>query len=124
MKWDKYKKNFNYGRDNTMNATISAPAASKSKTANIDDAVCEQVLERLGHPSNLLKIEAGNVGGNNYRVNVWCKSPPAEMIKNAAGMIIQEPCFISSYMISDSFYVRVSPEGGIIYSNPPINKRY
>jgi len=31
---------------------------------------------------------------------------------------------IGGFIISDSFYVKVSPEGGIVYSNPPIVKRY
>jgi hypothetical protein len=106
------------------NATVSAPTTPKSKPINTEDAICSQVLERLGTPELLLKIDAGNVGGNSYRVNVWCSTPPQQLIKNAAGMIVQEECLIGSNIISDSFYVRVSPEGGIIYSNPPINKRY
>ena len=107
-----------------MNATVSAPSASKPRPINVEQAICSQVLDRLGVPERLLKINAGNVGGNNYRVNVWCITPPQQMVKNAAGMVIQEECLISSNIITDSFYVKASPEGGIVSSSPPINKRY
>lgn len=106
------------------NTMVNAPVVSKSKPLNVEQAICSQVLERLGTPELLLKIDAGNVGGNNYRVNVWCTTPPQQMVKNAAGMIVQEECLIGSNVISDSFYVKASPEGGIVSSSPPINKRY
>jgi hypothetical protein len=106
------------------NAIANVPVTSKSKSLNIEQAICSQVLERLGTPELLLKIDAGNVGGSNYRVNVWCSVPPQQLIKSTAGMVIQEECLIGSNVISDSFYVKASPEGGIVSSNPPINKRY
>jgi hypothetical protein len=79
---------------------------------SIEEAICAQVLERLGRPFYLFKIDAGNVGGSNHRVNVWCETPP------------KEESMFGGYEISDSFYVKVSPEGGIISSDPPIKKKY
>jgi len=109
-------------------STAASEALPKSKSAGrtltTQEAVCEQVLERLGKPPLLFKVDAHNVGGSNYRVNVWCVTPPAEQVISEAGMIIQEACLIGGFIISDSFYVKVSPEGGIVYSNPPIVKRY
>ena len=113
-----------------MNTTALPPEPVKTdeiqpkSVESIKEAICTQVLERLGRPFRLFKIDAGNVGGSNHRVNVWCETPPKETIKNAAGMIIQEECLIGGYEISDSFYVKVSPEGGIISSDPPIKKKY
>ena len=113
-----------------MNATALPPEPVKANETqtksmeSIKEIICAQVLERLGRPYRLFKIDAGNVGGNNHRVNVWCETPPKETIKNAAGMIVQEECLVGGYEISDSFYVKVSPEGGIISSSPPIEKKY
>ena len=46
------------------NAIANVPVTSKSKSLNIEQAICSQVLERLGTPELLLKIDAGNVGGS------------------------------------------------------------
>ena len=87
--------------------------ANKIQTIkSIKETICSQVLERLGKPIYFFKIEAGNVGGNSHRVNVWCETP-------AKG-----ECLVGGYEISDSFYVKVSPEGGIISSSPSIEQKY
>jgi len=101
--------------------------ANKTQTKSVESikaTICSQILERLGRPYHLFKIDTGNVGGDNYRVNVWCETPPKETVKNADGMITQEACLVGGYVISDSFYIKASPEGGIVSSSPPIKKKY
>ena len=114
-----------------MNATTTLPSEpsepivqTNEPQKSIEETICSQVLERLGRPIRLVKITAMNVGGNNYRVNTWCKTPPQRTVKNSTGATVQEECFVSGYVISDSFYVKASPEGGIISSDPPIEKKY
>lgn len=72
-----------------------------------------QVLERLGEPENLHKIAVKPLWDRFYRINVICE-------EEAAGIRMA----LSEYRITDSFFVRVSPEGGIIRSEPEITKRY
>jgi len=93
-------------------------------TKSIEETICSQVLGMLGRPKRMFKITAINVGGSNYRVNAWCETPPKKTVKNCAGAVVQEECLIGGYIISDSFYVKVGDEGGIISSNPPIEKKY
>ena len=80
-----------------MNATALPPEPVKANETqtksmeSIKEIICAQVLERLGRPYRLFKIDAGNVGGNNHRVNVWCETPPKETIKNLSLIHISEP---------------------------------
>jgi hypothetical protein len=66
------------------------------------------VLERLGKPSNLKRVQVQHLWDDNYRANVWCEVGERFQTQN----------------ITDSFFLCVSPEGGIITSNPTIEKRY
>ena len=52
-----------------------------------------------------------NVYGNSWRITVYCEVPG----DNYLGVKTE---------ITDSFFLKVSPEGGIISSNPVIEKKY
>ena len=81
----------------------------KNKQSDHSFIIKEAVLERLGKPTNLWKIDVIHLWDNRYRVNMWCEK------KGRIG---------STYRITDSFFVITSPEGGIVESRPQIVKRY
>jgi hypothetical protein len=88
------------------------PEKPKSKLVP-EEAVRQAVFEKLGKPGNLYRVDVSHVGfanadppDNRFRFNVWC-----EVTEN-------------QYLITDSFYLQVSPEGGIVSSDPKIQKKY
>lgn len=94
------------------------PAAEKY---DLEKAVIDQVMERLGRPTNFIKVTACNVSGdhqNRWRVNVWCNDPVTK--KDVFG----DSTTYSPPLIKHSYYVHTSPEGGIRKSDPEILKVY
>lgn len=78
-------------------------------TKNLSEAVTKNVLNRLGKPQNLTKIVANPVGDQRFRVNIWCAVNPEIIVHSD---------------ITDSFYVVVNEDGGIIRSSPDIVRKY
>jgi hypothetical protein len=78
---------------------------SKSKS------VINKVFEKLGKPPNFFKSTVTNVYLNRYRVNIMVTKP-----SDLVGFKHAET--------SDSFFLHISPEGEIVYANPPIIRKY
>ena len=100
-----------------MTATLAPERAERTKKeapvekSDFHSTVANEVLNRLGTPSDLLKIKAVNVFDNAYRVNVY------RIVNTVAGMnLIQRPS------ITDSFFVRADDKGGLVDAN--ITKKY
>lgn len=70
-----------------------------------------QVLQQMGKPPRLHRVEVCQHHNGNYRVNVWEKS-------ELAG----ESAYSTRVHIRWSYYLKVSDAGEIIRSNPPLTK--
>jgi hypothetical protein len=107
--------------EKTMEAMITEQVkkAEASSPKVDEDSVCKEVLRLLGKPPKFYRITAGKVSDNAYRVNVWAEKP------QSTGGVYEcyEDNLCPSYLICDSFYVKVSPEG-VISSTDPIKKKY
>jgi hypothetical protein len=70
-----------------------------------------QVLEKVGRPPRLHRVEVCRHHNGNYRVNIWEKHEPT-------GDYALSNCV----RIQSSYYLKVSDTGEIIRSNPPLTK--
>jgi hypothetical protein len=71
--------------------------------------VIASVLNQLGAPANLSRIDARHLWGNCFRVNIYCSVDKAG--------IVADMC------LTDSFFVRLGDDGTLI-ANPPISAKY
>jgi hypothetical protein len=78
---------------------------------NHTEKIKSQVLAKIGKPPRLHRVEVCKQHNGNYRVNIWEQPAP---IKNLAVTV--------SARIQSSYYLKVSDEGEIIGSNPPLAK--
>ena len=88
----------------------------------IDQKICDQVLQQIGRPPNLIKIDAINVFGQLWRVNVWCHIQ--REVQDAGGMargLVKR--LIPDNTITHSFFIHVDDAGRILASYPPIPAR-
>lgn len=76
------------------------------KSTGHSDIIAKGVLDELGRPVNFSKIEAHNVYGTRWRVNVWCEvRPDVNLIKH-------------------SYFVVATDGGEILTTNPPVQRLY
>jgi hypothetical protein len=87
-------------------ATVEQP-----KPPNHTEKIKSQVLAKIGTPPRLHRVEVSKHHNGNYRVNIWEQPEP---IKNLAVTV--------SARIRSSYYLKVTDEGEIICSNPPLAK--
>ena len=87
--------------------TRDEPVAESNHTEKIKS----QVLEKVGRPPRLYRVEVCRHHNNNYRVNIWEKLAP--MADSALSLRVH---------IWSSYYLKVSDSGEIIRSNPPLTK--
>jgi hypothetical protein len=78
---------------------------------NVTEKIKSQVLEKIGKPPRLQRVEVSRHHNGNYRVNIW-EQP--ELDKSIAVTI--------GSRIRSSYYLKVSDTGEIIHSNPPLAK--
>ncbi len=83
------------------------PVALSDHTEKIQS----QVLEKIGSPPRLHRLEVCQHHNGNYRVNIWEKLEPLGDF--ALSMRVH---------IRSSYYLKVSDSGEIITSNPPLTK--
>ena len=92
------------------------PSQSSNKELTKEELksfVEEQVIAKLGKPSNLNFIRASNVFNNRWRVDVWC-------YHKVEGCISEQSCS----MIDHSYFIHADEHGKITKSDPEINKEY
>lgn len=75
---------------------------------NESPRIVKEVLERLGRPEALYRVDAKRMWGNQYRVNVYCVQEADRPVQGVR--------------ISDSFFVTMSDEG--LISQPTISRKY
>ena len=79
--------------------------------SNHTEKIRSQVLEKVGRPPRLHRVEVCQHHDGNYRVNIWEEQEPA-------GDYALSICV----GIRSSYYLKVSDTGEIIRSNPPLTK--
>lgn len=70
-----------------------------------------QILEKVGRPPRLHRVEVCRHHNGNYRVNLW------EQLEPTGDFALGAPVHILS-----SYYLKVSDTGEILHSNPPLTK--
>ena len=95
-------------------AKVDQPAPQKNEPAaipNHTEKIKSQVLEKVGRPPRLHRVEVCRHHDGNYRVNIWEQHEPT-------GDFSYSVCV----HIRSSYYLKVSDTGEIIGSNPPLTK--
>ena len=83
------------------------PAALSDYTEKIKS----QVLDKIGRPPRLHRVEVCRHHNGNYRVNIWEKLDP-----------LGDFALSQRVHILSSYYLKVSDSGEIMKSNPPLTK--
>ena len=78
---------------------------------NHTEKIKSQVLEKVGRPPRLHRVEVCRHHDGNYRVNIWEQLEPMGDFALSMGVHIRS-----------SYYLKVSDTGEIIRSNPPLTK--
>ena len=81
------------------------PVAIPNHTRKIET----QVLEKVGRPPRLHRVEVCRHHDDNYRVNIWVEP-------------IADSALSLGVHIRSSYYLKVSDTGEILRSNPPLTK--
>ena len=95
-------------------AKIDQTAPKKNEPAvipNHTEKIKSQVLEKVGRPPRLHRVEVCQHHNGNYRVNIWEQ-------RELSGEFALSNCV----HIRSSYYLKVSDAGEIICSNPPLTK--
>ena len=95
-------------------AKVDQAAPNKDETvaqSNHTEKIKSQVLEIVGRPPRLHRVEVCRLHDGNYRVNIWEQLEPTG--DSALSMRVH---------IRSSYYMKVSDTGEIIRSNPPLTK--
>ncbi len=79
--------------------------------SNHTEKIKSQVLEKIGRPPRLDRVEVCRHHDGNYRVNIW------EQLEPTGDFALSTRVHIRS-----SYYLKVSDTGEIIRSNPPLTK--
>jgi hypothetical protein len=72
----------------------------------LDDLIAKQVVQSLGSPADLLKVQVRPLGGDRYRVNVFVGK------------------YGATARIADSFFLTAHDEGKVLASSPEIARLY
>ena len=92
-------------------ADHAAPKKDEPKASKHTEKITSQVLEKVGRPPRLHRVEVCRHHDGNYRVNIW------EQLEQ-----IGDTAFSMAVHIRSSYYLKVSDTGEIIRSNPPMIK--
>lgn len=88
-----------------------------------EDSIKEQVFARLGRPKNLARTTIVFCKeGCHARINIWCDVPTKKEVGYFAS--VRNTIFDERRTLTDTFYLRLSPEAGIIEASPQIKKKY
>lgn len=91
------------------NLTLQPPEQKqKDDNDDLQQFVIDQVLNQLGIPDNLFRVDAKHLWDDKYRVNVFCS--------------LSQDRALNDIRITDSFHVTVDDDQ--IHSAPPIRRKY
>ena len=79
--------------------------------SNHTEKIKSQVLEKVGKPPRLHRVEVCRHHDGNYRVNIWEKLEQ-----------VGDYTFSMAVQVRSSYYLKVSDTGEIVCSNPPLTK--
>jgi hypothetical protein len=83
-----------------------AKPADRPKLDSLNDFIQEQVMQVLGKPTNLIKVQVRQLWDNHYRVNVLVGLDAA------------------SARVANSYFLVVNSEGNVITANPKLGSQY
>lgn len=89
-------------------AAASSPTTRRQPALDDERYVIHRVIEQLGRPAHLYRINAEKLWGGSYRVNIYCKEESDGPVK--------------AVKMTDSFFVTLA--GDEITSVPPIVRKY
>ncbi|WP_442505889.1 hypothetical protein SH528x_004703 [Novipirellula sp. SH528] len=95
-------------------AKVDQAALQNDDSTSLSDhteTIKSQVLEKVGRPPRLHRVEVCRHHNDNYRVNIW------EKLEQPGDFAVSMRVHIWS-----SYYLKVSDSGEIIASNPPLTK--
>lgn len=95
-------------------AKIDQEAPKKDQPVALSDhteKIKSQILEKIGRPPRLHRVEICRHHNGNHRVNIWETLEPVGDF--SLSMRVQ---------IRSSYYLKVSDSGEILSSNPPLTK--
>ncbi len=85
---------------------VSEVETAQSSRPNLRvDKIRIAVLRALGRPPELIRVSVLPLWGDKFRVNVWATGSNGAAIPN-------------------SYFVTAGDDGGILHSEPPIQKQY
>lgn len=93
-----------------MTAVFVGEPTPTAETTPIDQdrAIADRVLDRLGRPRDLFRVQVRSLWGNHFRVNVYREVGCTERIPRVE--------------MTDSFFV--TKEGPALLSQPAIERKY
>ena len=102
-------------------AAISKPATKEKAPAVLEKAIADQVINQLGKPKDLHKIQVKlyEEWNGKARVNIW--RTLTITMKNGFGL---PDSTFERTQITDSFFLTFTPTGEIAKSSPAITKTY
>ena len=83
-----------------------AKHVDRPKLDSLNDFIQEQVMQVLGKPTNLIKVQVRQLWDNHYRVNVLVGLDAA------------------SARVANSYFLVVNSEGNVITANPKLGSQY
>ena len=94
----------------------------KITPTDVRDRITKQVLELLGRPNDLWRVDVHLYQGRKARVNIW----RTLQIETTPGYsaVLHRTIFSDHKRITDSFYLRLTPAAEIIDASPAIIKKY
>jgi hypothetical protein len=78
----------------------------KAHDVNVTDTIARHVLQSLGRPDGLHRVQVRKLWNRHYRVNVFAGVDP------------------NSIRVANSYFLVADDDGKIIESKPPIQKLY
>jgi len=70
--------------------------------------VSDRVLDALGTPHDLVRVQVRHIKDKTFRVNVWCERWSSSIVKEV--------------FVKHSYWVSLTPDG--LVSDPPILSKY
>jgi hypothetical protein len=82
------------------------PEEEKGLERNLTDIIVKHVLQTLGRPEDLQRVQVRRLWNHHYRVNIFAGNDS------------------NSVRVANSYFLVADDEGKIIESKPPILKQY
>ncbi|MBW2672194.1 MAG: hypothetical protein JRD89_02105 [Deltaproteobacteria bacterium] len=100
----------------------SKPKSDKTKIEKVKTRIKKQILDILGKPPKLWRVDVHLYNHGKARVNIW-QSRKREPIKGTFGQH-EDDTIVDPKIITDSHYLWLSKTATIEKANPPLERKY